>query len=123
KVSTSAQDARSLGLLRPQDEISMNPERLIADAKALALSLVPNYAHGLPRTDVRVCGEAEFALLKTGIYLAHEGGYISDYEAQISENLAYMSTGVRIAGKQTVSAQDLLDLEREAYVRLCGQPK
>src|SRR5207244_951976 len=64
KVSNSAEDARSLGLLHRSDAVSMNPERLIGDAKALALSLVPSYSPGIPRTDVKVTGESGFAMLK-----------------------------------------------------------
>ncbi|HWQ54405.1 MAG TPA: 3-hydroxyacyl-CoA dehydrogenase/enoyl-CoA hydratase family protein [Bryobacteraceae bacterium] len=123
KVSTSAEDARALGLLRPQDQVSMNPERLIADAKELALSLENTWAPGVPRQDVPVAGESGYALLKTGIYLAREGEYISDYDAEIGEKLAYVLTGGRLTGDQTVSEQYLLDLEREAFLSLCGKPK
>src|ERR1051326_855652 len=72
KVSTSAEDAKSLGLLREQDEISMNPERLIADAKALALSLAPSYVPGVPRKDINVGGNPDYALLKMGIWMARQ---------------------------------------------------
>ena len=64
--------------LRDGDGISMNPERLVDDAKQLALSLVPGYAPGEPRTDITVSGEAGFALMKIGVWTAHKGGYISD---------------------------------------------
>lgn len=123
KVSTSAEDARKLGLLRRIDRISMNPERLIADAKHLALSLAPDYAPGMPRTDIPVGGEAVFAMLKMGIWTAHRGGYISGYDAVIGEKLAHVLTGGRLTGEQTVSEQYLLDLEREAFLSLCGNPK
>ncbi len=123
KVSASAADARSLGLLRPADGISMNPERLIDDAKRAALEIAPTWAPGMPRTDVTVEGEAGFALLKTGVYLAHEGGFISDYDAQIGEKLAHVLSGGRLTGRQPVSEQYLLDLEREAFLSLLGQPK
>ncbi len=123
KVSSSAQNARELGLLRAQDGISINPERLIADAKAAALALAPAYAPGVPRHDIPVEGEAGFALLKMGVYLAHEGGFISDYDCVVGEKLAYVLAGGRLSGRQTVSEQYLLDLEREAFLSLCGQPK
>jgi 3-hydroxyacyl-CoA dehydrogenase len=123
KVATSAAEARSFGLLRPQDRISMNPERLIDDAKALALSIAPSYVAGVPRTDVEVGGAEDLALLKTGIYLARQADYISDYDTVVGGKLAYVLSGGNLTGRQTVSEQYLLDLEREAFLSLCGQRK
>jgi 3-hydroxyacyl-CoA dehydrogenase len=123
KVATSAAEARTFGLLRPQDRISMNPERLIDDAKALALSIAPGYVPGVPRTDVEVGGAEDLALLKTGIYLARQANYITDYDTVVGEKLAYVLSGGRLTGRQTVSEQYLLDLEREAFLSLCGQRK
>jgi 3-hydroxyacyl-CoA dehydrogenase len=123
KVATSAAEARAFGLLRPQDQITMNPERLIDDAKALALSVAPNYVAGVPRTDVEVGGAEDLALLKTGIYLARQANYITDYDTVVGEKLAYVLSGGPLTGRQTVSEQYLLDLEREAFLSLCGQRK
>lgn len=123
KVSSSAEDARSMRLLLPVDEISMNAERLIADAKSVALQLAPHYVAPAPRFDIPVAGEAGFALLKLGIYLARQGGYISEYDAVIGEKLAHVLSGGRLPGEPKVSEQYLLDLEREAFLSLCGQPK
>ncbi|HLK47648.1 MAG TPA: 3-hydroxyacyl-CoA dehydrogenase/enoyl-CoA hydratase family protein [Bryobacteraceae bacterium] len=123
KVSTSAAHAAELGLLRGQDRISMNPERLAADAKQAALALVATYAPGAPRMDIPVEGQAGYALLKMGIYLAREGGFISDHDAAVGEKLAHVLSGGKLSGRQTVSEQYLLDLEREAFLSLCGQPK
>jgi 3-hydroxyacyl-CoA dehydrogenase len=123
KVSSSAEDARAMRLLLPVDEISMNPERLIADAKALALQLAPHYVAPAPRTDIPVAGDAAYALLKLGVYMARQGAYISDYDAVIGEKLAYVLSGGRLTGEQKVSEQYLLDLEREAFLSLCGQPR
>jgi 3-hydroxyacyl-CoA dehydrogenase len=123
KVSASGANARELGLLRASDGISMNPERLIADAKAEALAMRASYAPGAPREDIPVAGEAGFALLKTGVFLAREGEYISDYDAVIGEKLAYILSGGRLTGEQKVSEQYLLDLEREAFLSLCGNVK
>jgi len=123
KVSSSAADARDLGLLRPQDEISMNPERLIADAKALALSLAPHWVPGVPRNDVKVEGAAGYALLKLGIWMARQGDYITEYDTVVGEALAHVLSGGRFTGEQTVTEQYLLDLEREAFLSLCGRPE
>ena len=64
-----------------------------------------------------------YALLKMGVYMAREGGYISEYDAVIGEKLAHVLSGGRLTGEQKVSEQYLLDLEREAFLSLCGQPK
>jgi len=123
KVSTSGANARELGLLRGEDGVSMNPERQIADAKEAALAMRASHAPGAPRQDIPVAGEAGFALLKMGLFLAHEGGYISEYDCVVGEKLAYILSGGRLSGEQRVSEQYLLDLEREAFLSLCGQAK
>ncbi|MGH9612536.1 MAG: 3-hydroxyacyl-CoA dehydrogenase/enoyl-CoA hydratase family protein [Bryobacteraceae bacterium] len=123
KVSTSAEDARRLGLLRKSDSVSMNPERLIGDAKDLALSLVKDYSPGVPRTDIAVGGDSVYSLLKLGAWSARQGNFISDYDMTIAEKLAGVLSGGRLTGSQTVSEQYLLDLEREAFLSLCGNAK
>jgi 3-hydroxyacyl-CoA dehydrogenase len=123
KVSTSAEDARKLGLLHRSDSVSMNPERLVGDAKALALSLAPNYAPGAPRTDIKAGGQAALAVLKLGAWTLRQGGYISDHDVVIAEKLAHILSGGPLTGEQAVSEQYLLDLEREAFLSLCGMPK
>lgn len=123
KVSTSATDAQRLGYLHKADPISMNPERLIADAKNLALSLARDYMPGSPRTDIRVLGEAGYSLLKLGAWSALQAGYISEYDLMIADKLATVLCGGRLTGEHAVSEQYLLDLEREAFLSLCGNPK
>jgi len=123
KVSSSAANARELGFLREKDGISMNPERLIADAKAEALAMAASWAPGAPREDVAVEGDAGYALLRMGLYLAREGGYITEYDAVVGEKLAHVLSGGRLTGTQKVSEQYLLDLEREAFLSLCGNRK
>src|SRR5581483_419521 len=123
KVSSSADNARELGLMTHADGISMNPERLIADARRLALSLVPGYAPGLPRHDIHVGGEGAWALMKLAIFTARQGNFISDYDAVIGEKLAHVLSGGRLTGEQAVSEQYLLDLEREAFLSLCGDAR
>lgn len=123
KVSSSAEDARALGLLHKADAISMNPDRLIEDAKRLALSLVPGYSPGAPREDIKVGGEAVFAALKLYAWSMRQGHFISDHDLLIAEKLAYVLAGGRLTGEHTVSEQYLLDLEREAFLSLCGTAK
>ncbi len=120
KVSSSAEDARNLGLLNKADGISMNQERLVADAKSLALSLVPSYAPGTPRTDIKVGGEGAYAAMKLYAWSMRQGNFISDHDQRIAEKIAGILSGGRLTGEQTVSEQYLLDLEREAFLSLCG---
>ena len=101
----------------------MNPERLIDDAKESALSLVDSYAPGAPRTDIPVSGEAGYALMQMGVWMARQGGYISDYDAVVGEKLAWVLSGGKLTGRPLVSEQYLLDLEREAFLSLCGRPE
>jgi 3-hydroxyacyl-CoA dehydrogenase len=123
KVATSAEEGKKLGLLHRSDPVSMNPERLIFDAKALALSLVPNYSPGAPRSDIQVAGESAYAMMKLGAWSARQGNFISDYDMIVAEKLAHVLAGGRLSASQNVSEQYLLDLEREAFLSLCGHPK
>ncbi len=123
QVSSSAEDARKLGYLTKSDRVSMNPNRLIEDAKELALSLVKDYQPGVPRTDVKVGGESAFAMMKLGAWTMRQGGYVSDYDVIVAEKLAHVISGGRLTGEQMVSEQYLLDLEREAFLSLCGNAK
>ncbi len=123
KVSTSADEAKALGLLDKAAGISMNQERLIADAKEVVLSLASNYRAATPRTDIKVTGEPGMALLKLGLWTAKQGGYISDHDVLIGEKLANVLCGGKLSGETLVSEQYVLDLEREAFLSLCGHPK
>jgi 3-hydroxyacyl-CoA dehydrogenase len=122
KVATSAQEALSLGFLREEDSISMNADRLIADAKQEVLSLAASgYTKPQPRADVLALGLPSLATLKLGIHQMKRGGFISDYDALIGEKLARILTGGDLNHPTRVSEQYLLDLEREAFLSLCGQ--
>ena len=122
KVSSSAANARELGLLRPADSISMNPLRLLGDAKAAALALAPSHAPAAPR-EVTVSGDTGYATLKAGVFLAKEAGRITEHDAAVGDKLAYVLSGGCITPRQSVSEQYLLDLEREAFLTLSGLPK
>jgi 3-hydroxyacyl-CoA dehydrogenase len=123
RVSTSAEHARELGLLRAFDCVSMNPERILGDAKAQALALAAGYKPGAPRNDIPVSGEAGLAALNAGAWNAREANKISDHDFAVAGKLAYVLSGGKLSGTQTVSEQYLLDLEREAFLSLCGMPK
>ena len=123
KVSASAEDARHLGFLRPCDRITMNRERVTADAKTLALGLArAGYRPPEPRR-VRVGGEGVGAALKLGVHLARRAGRISDHDALIGRKLADLLSGGALPHATDVSEQYLLDLEREAFLSLCGEAK
>jgi 3-hydroxyacyl-CoA dehydrogenase len=124
KVSTSAEEARKLKYLSPKDSISMNGDRLIADAKQVALDLFRlGYRPGKPRDDIRVLGQAAFAKMKLGLHLMRRAEYISDHDVVIGTQLARILSGGEFTSPQLVSEQYLLDLEREAFLSLCGQQK
>jgi len=122
KVSTSGPDALRHGYLRAVDSISMNRDRLIADAKAHALARVPDYVRPQPRSAIPVGGDSVEAALKLGVHLAWRAGRISDHDALIGRALARILSGGN-RGASTVTEQELLDLEREAFLSLCGQRK
>ncbi len=124
KVSTSAAHARQLGLLRDVDGVTMDRERLMADAKATVLERVrEGYRAPDARTAIPVGGEEARAALELGIHLAWRGGAISDHDARIGRALARIMTGGDLPHATTVSEQVLLDLEREAFLSLCGEAK
>ncbi len=123
-VATSAEHARQLGFLRDADSVSMNGDRLIADAKQTVLALIAQgYRPGSPRTDIRVPGEAAYAQMKLGVHMMQRSGYASEHDGVVASKLAYILSGGALNPSQTVSEQYLLDLEREAFVSLCGEPK
>ncbi|MGI9108102.1 MAG: 3-hydroxyacyl-CoA dehydrogenase/enoyl-CoA hydratase family protein [Pyrinomonadaceae bacterium] len=122
KVATSAAEARGLGYLRDEDSISMNRDRLIADAKQEVLALaLGGYAEPQPRTDIPALGLSALSTLKLGLHQMKRGGFISDYDAVIGEKLARILTGGDLNHPTRVSEQYLLDLEREAFLSLAGQ--
>jgi 3-hydroxyacyl-CoA dehydrogenase len=124
KVSASAPDAQRLGYLRAVDAMTMNRERLIADAKARALQRVAEgYQPPAPRTAIPVGGDAVLAPLKLGIHLAWRAGRISDYDALIGRKLATIMAGGSLPHPSTVTEQNLLDLEREAFLSLVAERK
>jgi len=131
KVGTSAEECRELGYLRSGDAVSMNRERLVADAKQTALALArggwkpaaSSWQEGAQSTQIKVLGEGFLAAAKMGIHLLVRGGYASDYDAHVARKLANILAGGALSAPQMVSEQYVLDLEREAFVSLCGEKK
>ena len=123
KVSTSAPDARRLGYLRDVDGITMNRERVIGDAKACALERARDYRPLARRMAVPVGGADVFAMLSLGVHLAWRAGQASDHDALVGRKLARVLAGGDLPHRTTVSEDYLLDLEREAFLSLCGERK
>jgi 3-hydroxyacyl-CoA dehydrogenase len=124
KVSTSAAEARGLGLLSASDRITLNRERLLLDAKEQAQSLAEaGYTAPVPRIQIGAPGTAALATLEMGIYLMGEAGYASEHDQKVARWAAYVLCGGRVTAGTPVSEQYLLDLEREAFLSLCGERK
>jgi len=131
KVGTSAEECREHGFLRRDDGVSMNRDRLVADAKEVALGLVrggwkplaASWQEGARTTQIKVLGEAFLAPAKLAIHMLQRGGYATEYDGQVGRKLANILAGGPLSSSQTVSEQYILDLEREAFVSLCGEKK
>ncbi|MFL6467603.1 MAG: enoyl-CoA hydratase/isomerase family protein, partial [Pyrinomonadaceae bacterium] len=124
KVATSAQEARAWGLLRESDSISMNGDRLIQDAKQEVLNLAASgFVAPVPREDILVLGESAQAAIKLALHMMKRGGFISDHDEVIGKKLANVMSGGNMNHRAYVSEQYLIDLEREAFVSLCGERK
>jgi 3-hydroxyacyl-CoA dehydrogenase len=124
KVSTSAVEARGLGLFSSSDRITLNRERLLLDAKTQAAALAEaGYAAPRPRTQIPAPGLAALGALETGIFLMGEAGYASEHDQKVARWAAYILSGGRITAGSLVNEQYLLDLEKEAFLSLCGERK
>jgi 3-hydroxyacyl-CoA dehydrogenase len=129
KVGTSAEESRDLGYLRREDLYSMNSQRLVADAKETALALyrsgwkpaAASWQEGAQSTQIKVLGEQFLSGAKLMIHMLVRGGYASDYDAVVARKLANIFSGGPLTSPQLVSEQYVLDLEREAFVSLCGE--
>ena len=121
KTSTSAFDARKLGFLRERDRITMNRDRLLADAAARVLDLAPDYVPAVPRT-ITALGKEALGNLHYAAWAMREAGQISEHDVRIAHELAYVMAGGDGPPRQ-VTERDLMDLEREAFLRLLGTPE
>ena len=131
KVGASAEECRELGYFRREDRYSMNTQRLVADAKETALSLVRSgwkpaaagWQEGAQTTQIKVLGEQFLSAAKLAIHMLVRGGYASEYDAVVARKLANILAGGLLTSPQLVSEQYILDLEREAFVSLLGEKK
>ncbi len=122
KISTSAREAQKLGHLRATDSVTVGRDYLLYDAKQRALQMAKNFVPKTP-SGVRVQGENGAALLKIGVFGMKKSGFLSDHDEKIAKHLIRVLTGGTAAAGTVVSEEYLLDLEREAFLSLIGEPK
>jgi 3-hydroxyacyl-CoA dehydrogenase len=123
KVGTSAKEAQKLGYMRSTDKITINRDYLLHDAKRTVLDLVREGYRPPRKKNIKVMGERGLALLQMGLFYMREGGYISQYDEHVGKKLAYVFSGGTLPDGSEVPEQYVLDLEREAFMSLCGEPK
>ena len=124
KVSTSAAEARSFGFLTDADQIVMNRDYHIAEARRLVLELAAaGYSTPARGKTCYAAGRGALAALRASLYIMQQGGYMSEYDLHVSGKVAYILCGGDLSSGQWVDEQYFLDLEREAFVSLCGEPK
>jgi 3-hydroxyacyl-CoA dehydrogenase len=124
KVATSAAEAFDMGIFRKHDRISMNERRQLADAKQRVIELADmGYTQPTMRKNIKVQGKAGLAMFYMGASSMMKGKYISEHDKKISQKLAWIMCGSDLSYPQHVSEQYLLDLEREAFLSLCGERK
>jgi 3-hydroxyacyl-CoA dehydrogenase len=123
KVSTSGEDTRNLHYMRAQDRVIMNPDYRIYEAKQAVLALDRD-GYVLPEEElIRVVGEDGRAVMQLGALQLYQGGYISDHDLLIARKLAHVLAGGNAPAGTRVTEQYMLDLEREAFLSLTGEPK
>ena len=123
KVATSAHEARAMGLLRDQDIIVMNKDRQIMEAKKHVI-IMSDAGYTKPISEkIKVLGKNSMGMFYVGSDQMLAGKYISDHDQLIANKLGYVMSGGNLSEETEVSEQYLLDLEREAFLSLCGERK
>ena len=124
KVATSGHEAREMGFLRSTDRVTINRDRLLHDAKNMVLAMDGiGYEPPKPRTDIRVVGEPGLAALRVGLDQMERAGWISAHDKIVGGELAWVLCGGEVSASSRVSEDYLLELEKEAFMRLCGHAK
>ena len=124
KVATSAKEAGEFGFMRPWDRFTIQRDFLIQDAKNTVLALNrEGYEMPSQRTDIALPGRSEFSSFVYGLYAMKAAGYISEHDEKVGRKIAFVLTGGDVPPGTKLSEQDLLDLEREAFLSLCGEEK
>ena len=123
KVATSAEEARLMGILGETDRVVMNKEFLLAEAKKEVLHMVASGYHPPIPEKIYAAGRDALGALRVAIHMMKEGKYITEYEAHMARKLANVMTGGELSKPTWVDEQYILDLEREAFISLCGEEK
>ena len=123
KVATSAEEARQMAILNLQDRIVLNRDHLLAEAKREVLHMLNSGYHPPAPEPIYVAGRDMLGALRVGAFMFKEGKYISEYDHHVANKLAYVMCGGELTRPQWVSEQYILDLEREAFLSLCGEEK
>jgi 3-hydroxyacyl-CoA dehydrogenase len=123
KVATSAEEARQMGILGPMDRVVMNKDLLIAEAKKEVLHMVNTGYHPPMPEKIYAAGRDALGALRVAIHMMKEGKYITEYESHMAGKLAIVMTGGELSKPTWVDEQYILDLEREAFMSLCGEEK
>ena len=123
RVSMSAREAQGMGYLRPRDKVVMDPSRLLWEAKRTALGLVVGGWEPPERKSFKLPGASGRAAIELYLYQMHQGGFVTDHDVTVAKKLAYVLTGGDCASGAVRTEQDILDLEREAFLSLCGTPE
>ena len=123
KVATSAKEAQDFGILRRTDKITLLRDRVLYDAKQDVLEMARNYDPGVPREDISVTGRGGLMAIKSAIEGFKAQGMVTPHDATVAENLGRILTGGDVVGPKLLREQDILDLEREVFLRLCGMEK
>jgi 3-hydroxyacyl-CoA dehydrogenase len=123
-VATSGYEGYNNGtLIKGRDIIVTNKDRNIAEAKKMVLSMADNYVQPIQRNDITVLGRTGMAALYVAANELKLGNYASEHDIKIARKIAYVLCGGDLTGQQQVSEQYLLDIEREAFMSLCGEQK
>ncbi|NJD91807.1 MAG: 3-hydroxyacyl-CoA dehydrogenase, partial [Geobacter sp.] len=123
KVSMSAAELGPMGFLRQGDAITMNIDKRIHDAKLKAISLAANYRPGRPLVDLKAPGRGVAASIKSQLWNMQQGGFISEYDQFLAATIADVICGGDVPTGTLITEEYLLELEREAFIKLCGQKK
>ena len=122
RVATSAAEAREMRLLRRGDGIAMNPDHLVWRAMQMALGMArAGYRPPDPTEPIPVAGESGIAAIRSHLFNLRDGGHISEYDAHLGAQLAHVLCGGSLPAGTEVDEAWLLDLEREVFLRLCGE--